>query len=65
MSEQERFLARLQTERDGGLVDVKFFFHPSRMVEPEEIFAALNEIDAAIANGNCVKHTDWNGNQPA
>ncbi len=65
MTEQETFLARLETARQNGLVDVKFLFHPSRAVKPEEIFAGLNEIEDAISAGNCVRHTKWNGNAPA
>ncbi|MCJ2120665.1 hypothetical protein MKK65_29605 [Methylobacterium sp. J-001] len=65
MSEQKKFLARLETARQEGLVDVKFLFHPSRAVQPEEIFAGLNEIEDAISSGNCVRHFKWNGDAPA
>jgi hypothetical protein len=61
MSERERFLARLGEDRDLGLVDVKFFFHPDRAVKPEDIFASLNEIDKAIKGGKCVRHSKWVG----
>ena len=61
MTERERFLARLGEARKGGLVDVKFFFHPSGAVKPEQIFASLNEIEDAIESGRCVKHTGWDG----
>ena len=64
MTEQETFLARLENARDAGLVDVKFLFHPSRAVKPEEIFAGLNQIEDAIEAGNCVRHSGWNGNEP-
>ena len=65
MSEREKFLARLGEARGNGLVDVKFFFHPSRAVKPEEIFESLNEIESAVKLGKCVRHTGWNGNKPA
>lgn len=64
MTEQEKFLARLDDARKAGLVDVKFLFHPSRAVKPEEIFAGLNEIEIAIESGNCVRHSKWSGNAP-
>lgn len=65
MTERDKFLARLGEARDAGLVDVKFFFHPTRAVKPEEIFAALNEIDEAVKNGRCVRHSKWNGDDAA
>lgn len=64
MTERETFMARLDQERKEGLKDLKFFFMPSRAFSPDEIFAALNQIDNAIANGNCVQHTGWTDNQP-
>jgi hypothetical protein len=65
MSERDKFLARLGEVRDIGLVDVKFFFQPSRAVKPEEIFASLNEIEDAIKVGKCVRHTAWDGDNPS
>ena len=65
MTEREKFMARLEKARANGLVDMKFFFQPKRPVKPEEIFAALNEIEDAIDKGKCVSHTSWKGNQPA
>lgn len=65
MTERERFLARLGEAREVGLVDVKFFFHPDRAFKPEQIFASLNEIDAATKHGRCERHTAWNGDEPA
>lgn len=65
MTEKETFLARLGAARDKGLVDVKFFFHPSRAVQPEEIFAGLNSVEDAIEAGRATKHKSWNGNELA
>lgn len=65
MTEREKFMARLAEARDAGLVDVKFFFHPARATEPEEIFASLNQVEDAIRKGRCVRHTDWHGDHPA
>lgn len=65
MTEREKFLARLGEARDAGLVDVKFFFHPTRAVKPEEIFASLNEIDEAVKHGRCVRHSKWSGDEAA
>lgn len=62
MTERERFMARLAKAREAGLVDLKFFFHPARAFEPEEIFGAMNEIEDAIEAGKCVNHTAWKGN---
>lgn len=60
MTEREKFMARLSEARDGGLVDIKFFFRPHRPMKPEEIFSAMNEVDDAIKNGE--RHTAWSGN---
>ena len=65
MTEQAKFLARLDAARDQGLVDVKFLFHPSRAVKPEEIFAGLNAIEDSIERGTCFRHTRWDGDEPA
>jgi hypothetical protein len=65
MTEREKFMARLAEAREAGLVDLKFFFHPERALEPEEIFAAMNEVEEAIAAGRCVKHSAWKGNTAA
>ncbi|WP_054211865.1 hypothetical protein [Bosea vaviloviae] len=63
MTERDKFLARLGEAREAGLVDVKFFFHPTRAVKPEEIFSSLNEIDEAVKHGRCVRHSKWNGDE--
>ncbi|TGQ03165.1 MULTISPECIES: hypothetical protein [unclassified Mesorhizobium] len=65
MSEQEKFLARLGDARNDGLVDVKFFFHPSRAVKPEEIFAGLNGVEDAIRDKRATVHTNWDNNEIA
>lgn len=65
MTEQAKFLARLDAARKDGLVDVKFLFHPSRAVKPEEIFAGLNAIESSIKDNSCVRHSGWNGDEPA
>lgn len=63
MTEREKFLARLGEARKVGLVDVKLFFHPNRVVEPEEIFASLNEIDDAKKQDKCIVHDGWSGDK--
>lgn len=63
MSEREKFMAQLAEARVAGLVDFKCFFRPERPMKPEEIFAALNEVEAAVRNG--VSHSGWKGNVPA
>lgn len=65
MTEQGKFLARLGDARKNGLVDVKFFFHPSRAVKPEEIFAGLNSVEIAIEEKRATVHTGWKGNEIA
>lgn len=65
MTERERFLARLADQRTAGLVDIKFFFQPSKPMAPEEIFAAMNEVDGAVKSGASRRHSDWSGNDPA
>jgi hypothetical protein len=65
MTEREKFMTRLAEARAAGLVDMKFFFHPARALEPEEIFAAMNEIEDAIDAGKCVRHTSWEVNNVA
>jgi hypothetical protein len=62
MTERERFMSRLAKDRDAGLVDLKFFFQPRQPMEPEEIFAALNEVEEAIESGKCFTHSGWSGN---
>jgi hypothetical protein len=57
MTEREKFMARLAKARDAGLVDMKFFFHPARPMKPEEIFAAMNEVEDAAQKG--VRHSEW------
>jgi hypothetical protein len=63
MTERERFMARLSEAREAGLVDLKFFFQPKGPMKPEEIFAAMNQVEIAVKNG--VRHSDWKGNAPA
>ncbi len=63
LTERDKFMARLSEARDGGLVDQKFFFQPSRSLKPEEIFAAMNEVEDAVKKGH--RHSSWEGNEPA
>ncbi|MCK5932070.1 MAG: hypothetical protein KAG89_07840 [Fulvimarina manganoxydans] len=65
MSEQGKFETWLEAARADGLVDIKFFFHPSKAVEPGEIYKGLNEIEEAISRGDCVRHSGWKGNEAA
>jgi aminoglycoside phosphotransferase len=60
MTEREKFMARLAEAREAGLVDQKFFFHPARAFKPEEIFAAMNQVEDAVKRG--IRHTEWIGN---
>ena len=62
MSEREKFMARLAEARAGGLVDMKFFFEPSKAMKPDEVFGAMNQVEAAVKKGH--RHTEWNGNKP-
>lgn len=64
MAERDKFMARLEKDRQNGLTDLKFCFMPERSMSPEEIFAAMNEIEDAIEAGRCVQHSGWNGNVP-
>jgi hypothetical protein len=64
MLERDKFMARLAKDRSDGLTDWKFFFLPDREMSPEEIFAAMNEVESAIESGKCVTHSGWNGNTP-
>jgi len=63
MTEREKLIARLSEARDAGLVDMKFFFRPSRQMTPEEIFGAMNEVDDAIKCGK--RHAEWKGDAAA
>jgi len=63
MTEREKFMARLGEAREVGLVDQKFFFHPGRALKPEEIFAAMNQVEDAVKLGK--RHCGWNGNVAA
>ena len=58
-------MARLESAREVGLSDVKFFFHPAKPVKPAEIFASLNQIEEAIKAGSCVRHDKWSGDEPS
>lgn len=63
LSEREKFMTRLSEAMKAGLVDQKFFFHPDRAFEPEEIFGAMNKVEDAIKGGKCRRHSGWNGNK--
>lgn len=63
ITERERFMTRLSEAAKAGLVDQKFFFHPDRALEPEEIFGAMNKVDDAIKGGKCNRHSQWDGNK--
>lgn len=63
MTEREKFMARLSTAREGGLVDMKFFFRSMKPMSPEEIFGAMNQVEDAVKKGT--RHEGWNGNVPA
>ena len=65
MLERDKFMARLEKDRRDGLTDLKFFFRPDRALSPEEIFAAMNEVDDAIQAGRCNRHVGWNQNTRA
>jgi hypothetical protein len=62
MLERGKFMARLAEDRKKGLTDMKFFFMPDRKLSREEIFAAMNQVEDAIAKGQT--HSGWNGNSP-
>jgi hypothetical protein len=62
MTEREKFMARLAEARAAGLVDMKFFFHPARAMKPEDIFAAMNQVEDAAKAAK--RHTNWKGNDP-
>jgi len=64
ISERERFMTRLSEATKAGLVDQKFFFHPDRAFEPEEIFGAMNKVEDAIKGNKCLRHSGWDGNSP-
>ena len=57
-------MARLEKDPQNGLTDLKFCFMPGRTMSPEDIFAAMNQIEDAIDAGRCVTHSGWNGNAP-
>lgn len=63
ITEREKFMARLAEARDAGLVDFKFFFQPTEAMTPEEIFAAMNQMEDAAKKGK--RHTGWKGDDPA
>ena len=63
MTEREKFMARLATAREGGLVDMKFFFQPLKPMTTEEIFGAMNQVEDAVKKG--VRHAGWKDNAPA
>lgn len=65
MLERDKFMARLEKDRKDGLTDLKFFFRPDRAFSPEEIFAAMNEIEDTIQAGRCNRHSVWDKNARA
>lgn len=62
MTERDKFMARISEAQAAGLVDLKFFFHPQRPMKPEEVFAAMNEVEDAVKKG--IRHMDWKGDIP-
>jgi len=63
MQERAKFMARLAEAREAGLVDLKFFFKPNKVMKKEEIFGAMNEVEEAVKDGT--RHKGWSGNAPA
>ena len=63
-TERTKFMARLENERDAGLMDLKLFFRSSKAMKPAEIFGALNEIEDAIKAGKSTRHEKWSGDDP-
>ena len=63
MQERAKFMARLAEAREAGLVDLKFFFKPAKVMKKEEIFGAMNEVEEAVKTGT--RHKGWSGNAPA
>ncbi len=61
ITEREKFMTRLSEATKAGLVEQKFFFHPDRAFEPEEVFGAMNKVDEAIKGGKCQRHAEWVG----
>lgn len=59
-TERDKFMARLVEAREAGLKDMKFFFCPAGSMAPEEVFAAMNEVEAACKKAT--RHSGWNGN---
>jgi hypothetical protein len=64
MSQRDKFMARLAAAREAGLTDLKFFFMPTKPMEPEEIFGAMNEVEDAVRHNKALRHTGWKGNDP-
>ena len=63
MLERDKFMARLERDRKAGLTDLKFFFRPDGALSPEEIFAAMNEVEEAIEAGKSFTHSGWKRNE--
>jgi hypothetical protein len=63
MSQRDLFMARLAKNCQAGLTDLKFFFHPSRPMNTEEIFGAMNRVDDAVKTAQ--RHSSWKGDEPA
>jgi hypothetical protein len=59
MSERETAMANLDEALRKGLVDVKLFVPAAKSLSEEELFAAMNRIDAALAAGKCDAHDMW------
>lgn len=59
MTEEAKFTEWLEKEKAKGLKDMSFFPNPSwKPKDKEEIFRALNEINAAIENQEPVRRGD-------
>lgn len=66
MSERQRLFERLAKAKDEGLVSAGWLLRPRKPIpQPEDIYAAMNEIEDAIEAGRCVRHKDWKGNEPS
>lgn len=64
MSERDKFMARMERDRQAGLVECVPFFMPAKAYSPEEVFQCLNEVEDAIDAGRCIRHASWDGNNP-
>lgn len=57
MTEKTKYMTKLSEDRTKGLKDVKYFFVRQDFMTPEEIYAALNEFQAAAENAQ--PHDGW------